>query len=100
MLPATGSTMTPAISLPRFLHRANDVRMRVTDDRGTPRADVIDVALAVRIPQIRTVAAREKARRSADRAKRANRRIHARGNRSLRTREELVVAAHEDIFVF
>ena len=63
---------------------------------GPPRADVVDVALAVGVPQVRAFAAREEARRAADRAKRAHRRIDAGGNRALRAREQLFVAAHPD----
>ena len=61
----------------RRLHRCDDGRMRVAERSRAPRADVVDVALAVGVPQIRALAAREKARRAADRAKRAHRRVDA-----------------------
>ena len=78
-----------------LLHRADHTRMRVADDRRAPRADVIDIALAVGVPQIRALAAHEKPRRSADRAKSPHGRIDAGRNRSLCTREKVVVAAHQ-----
>ena len=76
------------------LHRAHDAGMRVAEDRRSPRADVVDVALAVGVAHVRALAAREEARRAADGAKRAHRRVDAARNRALRTGEELVVAAH------
>ena len=68
--------------------------MGVAEDGGPPRSHVVDVALAVDIPQVRAVAARDEARRAADGAKGAHRRIDARRNRALRTGEELFVAVH------
>jgi len=52
-----------------FLHCANHGRMRVTQYRGTPGTDVIDVPLAIGVPYIRPFAPGEKARRTADRPK-------------------------------
>src|SRR5947207_15845592 len=65
--------------------------MRVTDDRGSPRTDVVDVARAVGVPQICAFGARYEARCTAHRAERSHRRIDAARNRALRAREELVV---------
>ena len=78
----------------RFLHRPHDGGMRMAEDGGSPRADVVDVALAVGVPHVGALAAREESRRSTDGAERAHGRVHAAGNRALRTREQLVVAAH------
>src|SRR5262249_4356525 len=76
-----------------ILDGANDRGMRVTDDRRSPRADIIDIARSVGVPQIRAFAAREEARRSSHRAKRAHRRVDAGGNRPLRALEQSVVRA-------
>ena len=70
--------------------------MRVAENRGTPRADVVDVALAVGVEHVRTLPAREKARRATNRAKGADRRIDPTGDRKLRTCEEFIVAAHRN----
>src|SRR5208283_5881485 len=68
--------------------------MGVPEDCRSPGADVIDVALAVGVPQVRAFAAGEEARRSADRAKRAHRRIHPAGDAALGAREQFFVTAH------
>ena len=44
------------------LHRAHHRRMRVAEDRRPPRADVVDVALAVGVPQVRRPRPRAKKR--------------------------------------
>ena len=70
-----------------LLHSAHGIGMRVPEDRRAPRPDVVDVALAVRVPQVRAFATDEEARRAADRAKGAHGRIDAARDRSLRASE-------------
>ena len=74
--------------------RFHDRRMRVAEDGRPPGADVVEIALAVGIPQVGAFAARDEARRAADGSKRAHRGVDAGGNRALRTGEELFVAVH------
>ncbi len=76
--------------------RRHDRRMRVTENGRPPGADVVEVALAVGVPQVRAFAAREEARRAAHGAKGAHRGVDAGGNRALGTGEELFVAVHGD----
>ncbi len=61
----------------RILHRLDHFRMGVADDGRAPRADVVDIALAVRVPEIRAFGARDEARRAADGAEGAHGRIDA-----------------------
>jgi hypothetical protein len=77
-----------------LLHRAHDGGVRVAEDRRPPGTDVIDVALAVRVPHVRAFATREEARRAAYGAKCAHGRVDAARNRALGTREQLLVPAH------
>ena len=63
----------------RLLHRTHDLRVRVTVDQRTPRADVVDVAVAVHVDQLAALAARDEQRVSADRAHRAHGRVDAAG---------------------
>jgi len=51
--------------------------MRMSDNRRSPRSDVIDVTLVVGIPEVRAFGTRDETRRTADRAKRADRRVDA-----------------------
>src|SRR5262245_46430177 len=73
--------------------------MSVSEDERPPGADVIDVALAVGVPEVRTLAAREEARRAADGAERAHRRVDTSGNDGLRLLEQRVVATHAAAFL-
>src|SRR5882757_7437594 len=52
-------------------------------DERSPRADVVDVLIAVGVPDAGTLAAHDVKRIASDRAKRAYRRIHASGNQLL-----------------
>ena len=79
----------------RFPDGVDDRRMRVAEDRRPPRSDIVEIALAVGVPQVRAVAARDEAWRAADGTIRAHRRIDACGDRALRAREELFVAIHD-----
>ena len=77
----------------RVLHSAHDPRKRVAQDRRAPRADVVDVALAVGVPDVRPSPPGKKARGPAHRAKGANRRVDAGWDGALRAGEEFVVSA-------
>jgi hypothetical protein len=63
----------------RFLHGLHHVRVGVADDRRPPRADVVDIALAVGIPEVRAFGAGDEARRAAHRTEGAHRRVDAAG---------------------
>ena len=56
----------------------------MTQNHRAPRADVVDVFLAVGIVEVCALAALEKYRRAADGAKRAYRRVDAAGDVFLR----------------
>src|SRR2546423_2159014 len=62
---------------------------RVTKNRRTPAADVIDEFLSVDVPNFRTGRALNEKRFAANIAKRADRRINATGNMFLRASEQL-----------
>ena len=55
------------------LHGLDHLRMRVAQHHRPPGADVVDVALAIRVPQVRAGGSLEERRRAAHRAKRAHR---------------------------
>ena len=57
--------------------RGDDGRMRVAEDQRPPGADVVDVAVAVDVPQIRALAALDDDRLAADAAERPRRAVHA-----------------------
>src|SRR5256885_838724 len=79
----------------RLLHRAHRLRMRVPENRRSPRADVVDVAFAVGVPKIRPLAASEKAGGAPDRTECAYGGIDACGNGALCACEKLFVASHD-----
>ena len=56
----------------------------VAQNQRPPRADVVDVLVAVGVPDARALAARNEQRRAAHAAKRAHRGVHAAGNGLLR----------------
>ena len=74
--------------LRRFDHRG----MRVPGEHRPPGADIVDIALAVRVPQVRPRGALEERRRAADGAKCAYRRVHPGGNARLRARVEFIIS--------
>ena len=57
--------------------RRDDVRVRVPGDQRAPRADVVDVAVAVDVDQLGALAALDEDRVAADRAHRPHRRVDA-----------------------
>ena len=61
----------------RLLHRFEHGRVAVTQNHRAPRADVVDVLLAIGVPKIGALCALHKTRRAAHGAKSAHRRIHA-----------------------
>ena len=62
------------------LDGGNDFRMRVAENRRPPGADVINVFVAVHVPDVRAFGLVDEKRLAADGAKRAHRRIDAAGN--------------------
>src|SRR5690242_16613242 len=62
--------------------------MRVSQGERPPREHVVNVAIAVDVPQIRALPTRDEARDAADGAKGAHRAIDATGNHLLRAREQ------------
>lgn len=63
-----------------FAHGFDDFGMRVSDNRRPPRADIIGVARAVFVPNIRAFGFFDEARHAADAAECAHGRIHAAGD--------------------
>ena len=78
-----------------LLHRLQHRGMAVPEDHRSPRSDVVDVALAVRVPEVRPQRARDETRCAAHGAERAHRRIHAAGNELARALEKLLVAIRD-----
>ena len=78
----------------RLVHRFQHRRVAVAQDHRTPRADVVDVPLALGVPQIGALRAPDETRRAAHRAKGAHRRIHATGNHALRAGKQCFVRVH------
>ena len=70
------------------LHRSDDCGVGVSEQHRAPGADVIDIAPAFCIPQVRAGSALEEPRRATYGTKRAHRRVHAAGNHALRALEE------------
>ena len=64
----------------RFLHGLKHSRVAVAQDHGAPRADVVDVLLAVGIPKVSALCALHKAGRAAHGAKGTHGRVDAAGN--------------------
>src|SRR5690606_33341988 len=64
----------------------------VADDHRPPRANVVDVAVAVGIEQVWAVRTLHEERLAADRLERAHRRIHAAGHQRLGAGEQVVRA--------
>ena len=77
-------------ALSRLLNSLNHLRMRVTQNRRTPRADQVNVLVAVRIVQVRALSLRRKRRSATHRIEGAHRGIHTTGNHRARTLEKLL----------
>jgi hypothetical protein len=77
-----------------LLHGLHDVGMRVTGDERAPRADVVDVGVAVGVPYGRPFAPLYERRRAPDRLKRAHRGIDAARNAQECALEERSAALH------
>jgi hypothetical protein len=85
-----GSRRAEAGAAPRGVAQPlNDVGMRVTGDQRSPRADQIDVLVAVGVPHERTATAHQEEWFTTDRAPRAHRAVHSCRNDACRTREKL-----------
>ena len=67
-------------ALGHLLHGFDDLWMRMARNHWPPRPDVIDVNIAVDIPNLCAAPALDEGRRAAHRAVRAHRRIYAAGN--------------------
>ncbi len=78
----------------RLLHRGKHLGVHVADDHWPPRADVVDIALAVRIPEIGARRALDETGRAADRAEGAHRGVDAAGDGPLGTFEEGLIVRH------
>ena len=60
------------------LHRLDDRRIGVAEDRRAPRLHVVDVAVALGVDELRALGPVHEERRAADRVERPHRRAHAR----------------------
>ena len=76
----------------RVDHRLAHLRMAVAEDHRAPGADIVDVAVAVDIEQVRPVRALDEERLAAHRLERAHRRIDAAGHQRLGAGEQVVRA--------
>ena len=77
-------------ALSRLLNRLNHLRMRMTQNRRTPRADQVNVLVAVRIVQVHALSLRGKCGGAAHRIESTHRGIHAAGNHRARTLKQLL----------
>ena len=78
------------------VERSDDPWMRVPEDQRPPGEDVVDVAVAVDVDQVRALAALDEERRAADGPKCANGRADAAGQQaeaSAKSASDLVVLA-------
>ena len=87
---SSASSLSASVGAPKLVPRAaaacdggDDRRMGMPQDQRSPRADVVDVAVAVEVVEIGALAALEKNRLAADAAKRPGRAIHAAGHQLL-----------------
>ena len=85
-----GNAETDA-SLRRIADRANDNWRRMPENRRSPAADVIDVFVAIDVPNTGAFRALDEKRFAAHGTKCAHRRIHAAGNSPSRAREKFGV---------
>src|SRR5437867_1391644 len=120
MFPATGSTMTAAISRPRSRKsdrrasrswngavtsscagrvgdRGNDARRRVTEDQRPPGTEEVEIRPAVDVPDAGALTARDEERLTADAAKRPDRAVDAAGNQTGGGFEEALRVAHQKL---
>src|SRR6185437_3082428 len=77
----------------RLFEGVEDGRRRVSEHERPPREDVVDVLMAVHVPDARAGAAVDHERLAADAAKRAHRRAHAAGKQRAGALHHLVRAA-------
>src|SRR5438445_368028 len=75
-------------------HGGAHLRMVVACNHRSPRADVVDVALAFDIPQVGAVRVIGEERLATDRLERAHRRVDAAGHQRLCTLEPIVIGDH------
>ena len=81
------------------LHRLDDCGVGMPEDHRPPRADIVDIALAVGVPQVGAGGTLEKERGAADRTECAHRGVDARGNALLGAQKKFFVAvAHAGLF--
>ena len=74
----------------RFLYRTDNGRVGMADNGRTIRADIVDIAFAVHIKNIRPLGAGDKARRAADTAESADGRIDPARNNLLRGEKSIL----------
>ncbi len=72
----------------RVLDRPDDIGMPVTQEQRPPGANVVDVLVAVGVPDARSLATDDKRRRASHAAESAHWRVHAAGNGFLRPGEQ------------
>ena len=97
---SSASSTSPAVGAPKLVPFAaaaldglEHLGVRVAEDQGPPRADVVDEAVAVDVDQLRALAAVDEERVAPDRAHRAHRRVDAAGQARQRAPVELGRAA-------
>ena len=70
--------------------RADDRRMRVAEDHGSPRPHHVEIRPAVRVDDLRAARALDEERAAADRVPRAHRAVHAARHHTTSLRVELL----------
>src|SRR6202047_3030462 len=76
----SGSSEAGALTRRRD-HRLNDSGRRVPKDERAPRPDVVHILIAIRVPNVRTLAAHDVQRLASHRTKGAHRGVHSSGNK-------------------
>ena len=83
----------------RFAHGFDDFGVRMSDNRRPPRTDVIGVACAVFVPNIRAFGFFDEARHAADAAECADGGIHAAGDDGFGAVKQDFVTVHSGFFL-
>jgi hypothetical protein len=103
---SSASSISPSVGAPKdrpfrrgLLHGAHGVGIGMAEDQRAPGTDVVEVGLAVGVPDARAFAAGKEARRAAHRTEGAHRGIDAAGNGFLGAGKEVFVAGHGRLLV-
>ena len=100
----SASSTSPSVGTPKEVPReaasiaaSDDLLAGMPEEQSAPRLAEVDVACSVGVLEIGTFAPDGEPRDAADRAERADGRVHAAGDRSLRSLEEFLGTAHRPV---